>query len=268
MTLDGSQKMLHKYFRVKPQDTTEKKTLLDIGSGPGNITHNTLLPLFKGSIEKAIGIDISNEMVDYANANYGNSILSFEVLDIQHNIPGKYLNRFDYVFSFWTLQCIKDQRKLFTYIFEMMKLNGTMFVTYIAYTKLHNIYKRVWSSETYSPYITDTDEGQSSFHNCENRKDQLKRILNEVGFHVEMCKIENVSCAGGRNAMKRLVCCYYIASKLMSFSDFLLAINPVYDRIPTELQENFLEDHLNEIDVSNGEYKINVEIFVVCATKN
>ncbi|KAF5305576.1 hypothetical protein FQA39_LY01667 [Lamprigera yunnana] len=250
MTLGGSQELLHKYFHLILHDTTEKKTVLDIGSGPGNITSNTLLPLFKGSIEKAIGIDISNEMVDYANANYGNSILSFEVLDIQHNIPNKYLNCFDYVFSFWTLHWIKDQRKLFTNIFEMMKSNGTMFVTYIAHTKLLNIYKEVWNTEKYSPYITDADEGQPPF---QNRKDQSEKILNDVGFQVEMCKIESVPIAGERNAMK----------------DLLLSINPVYDQIPKELQEEFLEDHLNKIDqIIDSEYKINCEILVICAVKN
>ncbi|KAF5305575.1 hypothetical protein FQA39_LY01666 [Lamprigera yunnana] len=250
-TLEGSEKMLHKYFHIKPQNIYEKKTLLDIGSGPGNFTC-TLLPLFKGLIEKAIGIDISNEMVDFANANYGNSILSFEVLDIRHNVPSKYLNCFDYVFSFWTLHWIKDQRKLFTNIFEMMKSRGTMFVTYIAYTELHNIYKEVWNTEKYSLYITDTDKGQSPFQNCENRKEELERILNAVGFQVEMCKIENILLAVEKNTIK----------------DLLLSINPVYEQIPKELQKEFLEDHLKRIDASDSEYKINYELFVVCAKKN
>ncbi|KAF5305558.1 hypothetical protein FQA39_LY01649 [Lamprigera yunnana] len=80
--------MLDKYFHLIPQDTNEKKKLLDIGSRPGNITC-TLLPLFNGSIEKAIGIDVSAEMVDFANASYGNGILSFEILDVQYNAPIK-----------------------------------------------------------------------------------------------------------------------------------------------------------------------------------
>ncbi|KAF5305574.1 hypothetical protein FQA39_LY01665 [Lamprigera yunnana] len=252
MSLDSSQKILQKYFHMKPQDTSEKKTFLDIGSGLGNIACNTLLPLFKGSIEKAIGFDISNEMVDFANANYGNSILSFEVLDILHSDLSKYLNCFDYVFSFWTLHWFKDQRKLFTNIFEMMKSRGSMFVTYIAYTELHNIYEELWNTEKYSLYITDTDKSRTPFQNCKNRKEELEKILNEVGFQVEMCKIENISMAAEKSTMK----------------DLLLSINPVYDQIPKALQKEFLEDHLKEIHGPDNEYKLNYDLFVVYAKKN
>ncbi|KAF5305548.1 hypothetical protein FQA39_LY01639 [Lamprigera yunnana] len=251
ITLDGNQTMLNKYFHLIPQDTNEKKKLLDIGSGPGNIT-GTLLPLFKGSIEKAIGIDVSTEMVDFANASYGNGILSFEVLDVQYNAPSKYLNYFDYVFSFWTLHWIKDQRKLYSNIFEMMKPKGTMFVTCVAYSKFYNIYKKIWKYKKYSSYISDAEKGQSCFLNWENRKDDFEKILNDVGFQVQMCKIESIVCACEKSVMR----------------DYLHSINFVYDEIPEHLQEEFIEDHLNEIDQdSDGNYKIDYELFVICAIK-
>ncbi|KAF5305547.1 hypothetical protein FQA39_LY01638 [Lamprigera yunnana] len=251
LTLEGSQKMLDKYFHLIPQDTNEKKKLLDIGSGPGNVTCS-LLPLFKGSIEKAIGIDISTVMVDFANSSYGNSILSFEVLDIRKNAPSKFSNYFDYVFSFWTLHWIKDQRKLYTDILEMMKPKGTMFVTCVAYSKFYNIYKKIWKNQKYSSYIGDVEKRQSRFPKWENPKDDLEKILNDVGFQVEMCKIENVACVGEESVMK----------------DYLQSINAVYDQIPKELQNEFIEDHLNEIDQdTDGKYKIDYELFVICARK-
>ncbi|KAF5305545.1 hypothetical protein FQA39_LY01636 [Lamprigera yunnana] len=253
VTLDGSQTMLDKYFHLIPQDINEKKKLLDIGSGPGNITCS-LLPLFKGSIEKAIGIDISTEMVNFANSSFGNSVLSFEVLDVQYNAPIKYLNYFDYVFSFWTLHWIKDQRKLYTNIFEMMKPKGTIFVTCVAYSKFYNIYKKIWKNKKYSSYIRDdAEKSHSCFQNWENPKDDLEKILNDVGFQVEMCKIENVVTIGEKSVMK----------------DFLRSINLVYDEIPGHLQEEFIEDHLSEIDQdTDGKYKIDYELFVICAMKN
>ncbi|KAF5305578.1 hypothetical protein FQA39_LY01669 [Lamprigera yunnana] len=128
-----------------------------------------------------------------------------------------------------------------------------MFVTYIVYSKLYNIYKEVWNTKKYAPYIRDTNEGQQPFQNYENRNDQLEKIINDVDFQVETCKIESVSITGERNAMK----------------DLLLSINLVYDQIPKELQEESLKDHLNEIDqVIDSKIKLNSDIFIVCAVKN
>lgn len=58
------------------------------------------------------GIDISEDMIKFANKNYCKSErLTFEVLDIQtRNLHEKYINAFDHIFSFHALHWCKDFR--------------------------------------------------------------------------------------------------------------------------------------------------------------
>ncbi|KAF5305585.1 hypothetical protein FQA39_LY01676 [Lamprigera yunnana] len=228
------------------RDTNERKRLLDIGYAPGNGTCDILLPLFKGSVEKAIDIDTSKSMIDFTNAAYASDILSFKILNFEDCVPEEHVHSFDYVFSFWTLDYklkvalklfiyIKHRfifRKLFSNIFKVMKLKGTTFVAFVASSKQYDIYQNIWRKVKYSSYIKDFDVGQSVFHKCGNCKQQLVKILKNVEFEVQLCEIENISILSDRKTM----------------SEFLLSISPVCDHIPKQLINEFIDDRIIEFD--------------------
>ncbi|XP_012064329.1 PREDICTED: uncharacterized protein LOC105627661 [Atta cephalotes] len=82
---------------------------LDIGCGPGDITKDMILPALDPNAV-VIGIDISKNMIDYANKKYSvPKKLEYDVLDIQiKNLPTKYISEFDFIFSFNSLHWCND----------------------------------------------------------------------------------------------------------------------------------------------------------------
>lgn len=94
----------------------EKASLLDIGSGPGDVLVNLILPKISEKICEVVGIDISEKMVNNANSNYADDFISFHQLDISEdsNACEKLFgqNKFDIITSFNCLHWIQDQRFL------------------------------------------------------------------------------------------------------------------------------------------------------------
>ncbi|KAF5290681.1 hypothetical protein FQR65_LT01971 [Abscondita terminalis] len=234
-----------------------KVTIVDIGCGPGNITHDGLFPLFKTPVSKVIGLDVSQEMVDFANAKYGSNIFSFQNINLDHVVPEEFISCFDFAFSFWTLQWFRDQRKLYANLHKILKPNGQIFVTYVARSKLFEIYQSVWKKPEYSPYITDFELGQSVFQSSNDPQSELKVILEESGFEVRMLKIETTGFAN---------------FTALQVKEHITPFNPVYVNIPSHLKDQFIIDHVNEVDRTEidvpDNYYMNVEIFVVCAKKS
>lgn len=56
--------------------------LLDSGCGPGDFLVNQIIPYFQEPV-KVVGVDISENMVVFANQNYGCKNISFHEFDIQ-----------------------------------------------------------------------------------------------------------------------------------------------------------------------------------------
>lgn len=92
-------------------------SLLDIGCGAGDVLVELLLPKIPINT-KVIGIDISKEMVKYANENYGNEeYLKFYKVDIESDfldgdckLTPMIPSSFNFITSFYALHWIQNQR--------------------------------------------------------------------------------------------------------------------------------------------------------------
>jgi juvenile hormone acid methyltransferase len=90
-------------------------SLLDIGCGSGDVTVDFLLPLLPKNSKTLIGVDKSQEMVQYCKEKYKNDVLRFYELDVEKKLFGE-INvdlkpeSFNYVTSFFTLQFIRNQK--------------------------------------------------------------------------------------------------------------------------------------------------------------
>lgn len=122
---------------------SNRHKILDIGCGPGDFTFSYLLPLIpkdgevviysedylhyylykkKNYIFKSVyfkyqklkylqwGGDVSQAMIQYANSNFQDPRLRFEVMDIaDSDIGEKYRDTFNTVFSSFCLHWVQDQ---------------------------------------------------------------------------------------------------------------------------------------------------------------
>ncbi|MBS0287506.1 MAG: class I SAM-dependent methyltransferase [Proteobacteria bacterium] len=98
--------------------------VLDIGCGTGNITVHIAEKVKKG---KVIGIDISEDMINFAKQTFsGVSNLSFEQKNI---IDISYANKFDLITSFNTLHWVKEKETAIEKMFAHLKKDGHLLVT-------------------------------------------------------------------------------------------------------------------------------------------
>lgn len=107
--------VLKKYFLSSP--TRDKSKIADIGCGTGEVTNELIFPLFP-NIQQLVAFDKSKAMIEFAKAHIKNSKVIFQELDIEtQEVPNEFVLQFDYVFSFFCLHWVYDQKYDGFYLF-------------------------------------------------------------------------------------------------------------------------------------------------------
>lgn len=94
----------------------EKCILMDIGTGCGEVLSKVIVKNLETQIVKAIGVDISKEMIQFAKQNYANQVVNFLVFDVFDDVEATEMNTgvklglFDVVTCFYCLHWIKNLR--------------------------------------------------------------------------------------------------------------------------------------------------------------
>lgn len=94
--------------------------LLDIGCGSGDVLVDIILPKLDGDYTEVVGIDVSSEMVKYANEKYHSEILKFLQIDIESDLFSSKISEnksenelkmesFEFITSFYCLHWIQNQ---------------------------------------------------------------------------------------------------------------------------------------------------------------
>lgn len=123
------------------------KTILDVGTGTGRFVFE-----FVDRAAKAIGIDISERMIDIATSKVGRkSNVEFYVMDVRSlNFPENY---FDMTISAGAFEFIRDLTFFFRKIYRILKPKGQFIFTYFNKKSLFRILPRRRTIEAYS--LTD-----------------------------------------------------------------------------------------------------------------
>lgn len=87
-------------------------TLLDIGTGPGDVLTDFVVPRVPKNT-KIVGSDISMEMIQFAKQNFENEFVTFRQADISADykiLKEKFPNLFDNITSFFCFHWIQNQK--------------------------------------------------------------------------------------------------------------------------------------------------------------
>ncbi|KAH6940097.1 hypothetical protein HPB50_024717 [Hyalomma asiaticum] len=146
-------------FLVDTRDTTR---ILDVGCGTGDFTRDSLLPSSL-PCEKIVGVDISPDMIQYANRYSAHKKIEYCLLDIEKDVS-EFLNRyghFDRVYSFYCLQWLRDQGDALKNISSLLSPGGQCLLVFPATHQPAALWHRLakmdhWEkySEVYT-YITN-----------------------------------------------------------------------------------------------------------------
>ncbi|XP_031334754.1 juvenile hormone acid O-methyltransferase-like [Photinus pyralis] len=256
---DYYQNVMENYFPLIRHGTngTSDKFILDIGCGPGETTHDVILPYVDKEINTIIGVDISASMIDFAQKTYGNERIRFQEVDVAGSLPEEFVERFDYIVSFMAFHWIPDQRKLYSNILKMLKPNGGFLSIYVAKSKVVDIYEEISKNAEYVPYISKAKYNPPPFQKSNDPEKELRSILNEIGFENSYCKMEEVG----------------LPHKTREDSEgYFVSLSPYHDYIPKHMQKKFISDHVDLLDTVTGangekEYYVSHNLFLTHGRK-
>lgn len=188
---DHEKEFLEKYSQMIQWRTDRQDSLLDIGCAGGDVTNDLIIPFLPDTFSRVVGVDLSENMVKYANENYATQKVTFEQLDISGDV-GDFLQKhgqFDHVTSFLTLNIIPKQRIALENIYKLLKPNGNILFYIIGKHRRYDMYYIL--REKWNKYLTkmDVDNAVSPYHHQDNPVEMLTNLLKDVGFrmpHVEM----------------------------------------------------------------------------------
>ncbi|KAF2903031.1 hypothetical protein ILUMI_03149 [Ignelater luminosus] len=256
--------VLKNYFRLVQWKKDGNDAILDIGCGAGDVTNDLLLPFLPKNFGKLVGVDLSEDMVEFARTRYKSSKISFEQMNIEaEDIPVDFEEAFDHVFSFYCLHWIQDQRKALSNILKMLRPGGDMLLTFLASNPIFEIYESLSKSGRWESYMENFKNYVSPYQYSSNPDKELKELLEEVGFQTQVCKVE-----------ERI----YVYPNAAVLKKSVTAVSPFYNKIPENLQADYLSDYMTEVKRlnlvetkdNNNEQRINVpyKLFIVYASKS
>lgn len=157
------------------------ETVLDIGSGNGRLTEVIAKRVPQGRV---IGIDLSEEMVEFAHKNYQAKNLHFIKSDV---VTMEYQEQFDVVVSFWTLSWVNQQASALKNIVKSLKENGRMLLMYPMRHDVYDVIDNMIKRSPWNEYSLDTMQPRP-FISEEKYRQLLKDLLGNL--FVEKMKLE------------------------------------------------------------------------------
>lgn len=163
----------NKIIKLIEDNFTGKVKILEIGASTGELLH---LLCATGLIEKAVGIELNKEFVDWGNANLDSHILMIDK-DLSEVT---FAEKFDVVISNYTLDHLPDPKHTLLKMKEVMKEDGIMYI------EIPN------RDEALNYYLSPTTKGsyQTFFwhkaHMFYWDKETIKYLLNEIGMECEV----------------------------------------------------------------------------------
>lgn len=240
----------------------ENEKVLDIGCGPGDVTTEMILPLLPKDAT-LVGIDINEEMVNYARQHYLDPRLMFKAVDFQTDNILDYLPKasFSKIFSFYCLHWLKNQKQAMKNLSTLLCDGGESLMILMESTNCFRLYETLSQMNEWKMYMKDVDNYISPYHNVPDPKKKLTEILNEANLETLICE------------SRPLV--FTFPNETISMRS-IIAVNPFIERIPEDLKSSYIQDinhiikklNLANISAETGEVTTEYRILVVHCQKN
>lgn len=161
-------------------------SVLDAGCGTGNVTVDLLLPILPANVERIVGVDISEEMIDFARKTYDTyPNLSFEVFNLDVELEKQPLNGiepFDHIVSFSCLMWIPNQKICLQNFYKLLKPGGDILLMLLAKHPLYDAYKRQSQDIRWGKYMDNVDRVITPYQYSIDPEAEFRNLLSECGF--------------------------------------------------------------------------------------
>ncbi|XP_028030709.1 juvenile hormone acid O-methyltransferase-like [Bombyx mandarina] len=201
-----------------------KKRIFDIGCADGSVT-NIISAFCNNDYEVFEACDINERSVKYATEYYGTDKMIFRVMDIEGQLPKEMNGKFDNVFSFYTLQWIKNQEKAYQNIYDLMAKDGECLLTLLARIPVYSLFNALKDTDTWGYLLKDINQFISPYHDVSDPDVIIQSLLEKVGF-----QYVDVRCRQKKYEFK----------DIQQLRNILEAVSPF--NVDKELYEQFFDD--------------------------
>lgn len=107
-------------------------SILDIGFASADIMMDFLLPILPKNFKCLVGVELSDEMVEFARKQYSHPKVSFEKFDIGIDIDKQSFQHepFDHITSFYCLNRVEDQECAVRNMYKLLKPGGDILLAF------------------------------------------------------------------------------------------------------------------------------------------
>ncbi|XP_067623344.1 juvenile hormone acid O-methyltransferase isoform X2 [Eurosta solidaginis] len=228
-------KIFQEYMQVMQWRTDGHDTLIDIGSGPGNVLMEFVYPMLPPQFDAVLATDVSERMVDFARKSYGDCERAhFETLDITcAQLPARLSGQFDHVTSFYCLHWVQNQRLALQNIHQLLRHSGgDCLLVFLANNAIFDVYIELSKTEKWGRYMTDAMQFISPLHNSSDPGAEYSKLLQETGFVDFSVEIRNE---------------IFVYDGTQNLKDNVEAVCPFLERIPKFQHEDFLNDIIKAV---------------------
>uniref|UniRef100_A0A1A9VS52 Methyltransf_12 domain-containing protein n=1 Tax=Glossina austeni TaxID=7395 RepID=A0A1A9VS52_GLOAU len=183
--------VLKKYSNIFQWRLDGQDSLIDIGSGSGDVLKDFIYPLMPRNFARLVGSDISSIMCNYARQIFkAEPRCDFRVLDIAtgEKLPDDLKGQFDHVTSFYCLHWVQNQRQALENIYQLLRPEkGDCLLLFPANNTTFEAYLVLRKSPKWSSYMTDVERFIGPFCRTENLQEIFATMLREAGFtHIKV----------------------------------------------------------------------------------
>lgn len=180
-----SEKALQKLAGVFKWRADGCDSALDAGCGSGDVTFEVLLPFLPATFRRVVGVDISKEMVEFAQKKYVHPKLSFQEFNLNVELekqPLKDAEPFDHIFSFYAIHWIRNQKLCMQNFHKLLLPGGDMFLLFLGQHPAYDVYVEQSKDSRWAKHMTDADQRMSPYHYSKNPEEEIKQLLVDCGF--------------------------------------------------------------------------------------
>uniref|UniRef100_A0A1A9WKH5 Methyltransf_25 domain-containing protein n=1 Tax=Glossina brevipalpis TaxID=37001 RepID=A0A1A9WKH5_9MUSC len=228
------EQILKKYSKLLQWRSDGMDTLIDIGTGSGDVLKDFIYPLMPRKFDRLMGSDISTKMCNYAHEIFKSEPrCEFTVLDIatEEELPIDLKGQFDHITSFYCLSWVQNQRQVLKNVYNLLRPeSGDCLLAFPACSTVFHVHLLLSKSLKWSSYMADVERFISPFNHTVNPHKKFATMLRKAGF--TDVKVE-------------LLQETYDYKTAEVFKDNMEAINPFVERIPPHQYSEFLQDFYN-----------------------